>query len=131
MRHADFHYIAAPRIPFALALLCSALLSVAGCAGNAKNGGATASSSDFPRAGDLEAGEQACSRDIECALADDCCGCARGGVRVGVRSDKLDALSARSESVCAERTCAEQPSQHKSCQASAARCLGGTCVPAL
>jgi hypothetical protein len=112
-------------------LLCALALALAACAGSGQKAGATSGTSDFPRAGEPDAEEQACSRDTECALVDDCCGCERGGLRTGVRADRIDALTERSASVCEERTCADQPSQHRSCTASAARCVGGRCLPAL
>jgi hypothetical protein len=102
----------------------------AGCAGPAAGAGA-AEPDGLQHADALEGEEQACSRDVECALVDDCCGCARGGLRMSVRTDMLEAVTERSESACAERTCSEQPSQHRSCTATAARCLGGRCLPAL
>jgi hypothetical protein len=123
---APLHRFARPRC----ALLFACALTLLACArsGPGPSAGAT---SDFPRAGEPEAEEQACSRDIECVLVDDCCGCARGGLRMSVRSDRVDALTERSTATCEQRTCADQPSKHRSCTASAARCLGGTCVPAL
>jgi hypothetical protein len=113
------------------ALLCICALSLWACGGSGQNAGATAGASDFPRAGEPDAEEQACSRDTECTLVDDCCGCARGGLRTGVRSDRLDGLTERSADACEQRTCADQPSAHRSCSASAARCVGGRCLPAL
>jgi hypothetical protein len=113
------------------ALLFACALTLLACAGARSGPGATGGASDFPRAGEPEAEEQACSRDIECALVDDCCGCARGGLRMSVRSDRIDALTERSAAACEQRTCTERPSEHRSCNATAARCLGGRCVPTL
>jgi hypothetical protein len=104
-----------------------------GALGCAKPGGTAgaAAPDGMAHADEPAAEEQSCSRDVECALVDDCCGCARGGLRMSARTDRMEALVDRSEDACAERTCSEQPSQHRSCTASAARCLGGRCVPAL
>jgi hypothetical protein len=107
--------------------LLATLLSA--CAGAQSSPGASAS--DLPRADQPEEQELACSRDIECALVDDCCGCARGGLRMGIRADKLETATERSAGVCEERPCSGQASEHRSCEATAARCLGGRCVPAL
>jgi hypothetical protein len=108
----------------ALAVVC------AGCARSAA--GAEAAEPDgLQHADALQGDEQACSRDVECALIEDCCGCAQGGLRQSVRADKLEAVTERSESACEERACSGQQSQHRSCTATAARCLGGRCVPAL
>lgn len=106
------------------------LLAAAACQKASGSAGATAPDG-FAHADALEAEEQSCSRDVECVLVEDCCGCARGGLRMSVRTDKLEGVTDRSESVCAERECSGVQSQHKSCTASAARCLGGRCVPAL
>ena len=115
---------------FRLALWSAVAIAGASCAGPAAGAGA-AEPDGLQHADALEGEEQACSRDVECVLVDDCCGCARGGLRMSVRTDKLEAVTERSESACAERTCSEQPSQHRSCTATAARCLGGRCLPAL
>jgi len=127
MAHALLHH----RVVRRCGLICVYALVLAACAGSGQNPASTAGSSDFPRAGEPDAEEQACSRDVECTLVDDCCGCARGGLRTGVRGDRLEALTERSAGACEERTCADQPSQHRSCTASAARCVGGRCLPAL
>jgi hypothetical protein len=128
MAHAFLEH----RVPFLrFALLALFMLGCPACARPAQGGGAATSAGDFPRAGEPDAEEQACSRDVECALVDDCCGCERGGLRTGVRGDRRDALVERSAAACEQRTCNEQPSQHRSCSASAARCVGGRCLPAL
>jgi hypothetical protein len=116
---------------FVLLTALVAALSLSACARSGQSGGTSASASEFPRAGEPDAEEQACSRDVECVLVDDCCGCERGGLRTGVRGDRRDGLVERSAAACEQRTCAEQPSQHRSCEASAARCVGGRCLPAL
>jgi hypothetical protein len=107
------------------------LASAAACAASGPGAHAAATASDTPRAGEPQADEQSCWRDKDCVLIDDCCGCARGGLRLSVRSDKLDAVAERGASTCGERTCRDQPSKHRSCKATAARCVGGSCLPSL
>jgi hypothetical protein len=106
-------------------------LWLAACAGASQGAGSSsaAASGDLPRADNPQAEDQSCWRDTECVLVDDCCGCARGGLRMSVRKDKLEALTENSASACEQRTCSEQASQHRSCTATAARCAGGRCVP--
>jgi hypothetical protein len=89
------------------------------------------SGSSAPRAGEPQSEDQSCWRDSECVLVDDCCGCARGGLRMSVRGDHLAALNDRSASECEKRSCGDRPSKHRSCSATAARCTGGRCVPSL
>ena len=108
--------------------LCACLLLL-GC--GSQHAPQVASGSDVPRAGEPQPEEQSCWRDSECVLADDCCGCSRGGLRMSVRGDRLSALTERSTTECEQRSCGDQPSKHRSCSASAARCAGGRCVPAL
>jgi len=111
---------------------CLCALLLAACAGASQSGPGSSSSSgasDLPRADEPQAEDQSCWRDNECVLVDDCCGCARGGLRMSVRSDHLEALTERSASTCEQRTCSGQASQHRSCTATAARCAGGRCVP--
>src|SRR6476619_3724859 len=113
-------------------IACALSLLVASCASSGSNAPTTtASPSELPRAGEPEAAEQSCWRDSECALVEDCCGCGRGGLRMAVRGDRLTSLTERSAAVCEQHSCAGQPSQHRSCTASAARCAGGRCIPAL
>jgi hypothetical protein len=116
-------------LALALASLCAA--AMLGCASSGAPPAASASASDLPRAGEPNAKEQSCWRDSECVLVEDCCGCAHGGLRTGVRSDCLSDLEQRSSSTCEQHTCGDRPSHHRSCSASASRCLGGRCVPAL
>jgi hypothetical protein len=87
--------------------------------------------SDGPRAGEPQAEEQSCWRDQDCVLVNDCCGCAHGGLQLSVRADKLEAVTERGTTSCEGRTCSDAPSQHRSCKATAARCVGGSCLPAL
>jgi len=76
--------------------------------------------------------QQACSRDSECTLAEDCCGCANGGTQQAVRADSLSDLEAAGASECAERACTPSvQSAHRSCTASESVCRGGRCIPAI
>jgi len=94
--------------------------------------GSPARDSGFAQVGQPGADEQTCSRDQDCVLVEDCCGCFSGGSRTAVRADAVEGLSAAAESACAGRTCAEGiESNHRSCQASAAACRGGRCIPSL
>ena len=133
LRRARSDYAARMNASWMLALaracLIAAVASVAACA--PKNNQPAATASDAPRAGEPQAEEQSCWRDSECVLVDDCCGCAHGGLRLSVRADKLDGVTARGQDECAQRACGEQASQHRSCTATAARCVGGRCLPAL
>jgi hypothetical protein len=108
------------------------LATLAACA--APQSGASSSSSSGAAASRGVASpameDRACSRDSECALADDCCGCAQGGQRHAVRRDRVEALQSASESACGQRNC-PGGAAHRSCEATAARCSGGLCVPAL
>ena len=111
-------------------LSLATVVALTGCAKAGGTAGAAAPDG-LAHADEPEAEEQSCSRDVECSLVEDCCGCAGGGLRMSVRTDKLEAVTDRSESTCAERSCSGVQSQHRSCTATAARCLGGRCVPAL
>ena len=114
------------------ALMSWIVLSVAaGCAWTGGASQASTAEGDFPRGGEPSAEEQRCSRDTECVLVDDCCGCARGGLRMAVHSQHLQAVSERADSACAARSCGPDPSQHRSCTAHEARCVGGNCLPKL
>jgi hypothetical protein len=106
-----------------------AVLSVAAaCSTGSGSGGA----SGLPRIGQPSADEQSCSRDQDCTLVDDCCGCAAGGSRTAVRADAVESLETQAAAQCGERTCAEGiASNHRSCEASAAICRGGRCIPQL
>lgn len=112
-------------------LLVGSLCALGACANNAAAAHDSANASGAPHAGEPQAGEQSCWRDQDCVLVDDCCGCDRGGLRLAVRADKLDAVTERGQSSCEGRTCSDQPSQHRSCKATAAHCVGGSCLPAL
>lgn len=82
-----------------------------------------------PAIAEPAADDQACSRDAECVLVQDCCGCARSGRQLAVRRDRVDALEESSSAECAQASCVVGDSAHRSCGASGARCLGGRCVP--
>ncbi len=104
--------------------------SVLGVVLYACSGAASSGESGLARTGPPSAEEQACSRDSECVLVDDCCGCANGGIRQAVRADAVEAMSGAAEAACGTRSCAEgQASQHRSCAATAAVCRGGRCIP--
>jgi len=84
-----------------------------------------------PRVAEAAPEDIACSRDSECVLVEDCCGCALGGTKTAVRADRVEAVAERDADTCEERTCGSAPSEHRSCEATAARCAGGRCIPAL
>jgi hypothetical protein len=112
-------------------IAAAVLVLGASCARDAASAGAGASASDLPRAGEPTAEEQSCWKDSECTLVEDCCGCGAGGLRMSVREDRIGEVTDRSAAVCEQRSCPGQPSQHRSCSATAARCAGGRCIPAL
>lgn len=86
---------------------------------------------DRTRIGAAGAAERTCSRDSECVLVDDCCGCSQGGQRLAVQSARVADLASAADDACAARRCAPAHPQHHSCRATAARCSGGLCVPAI
>ena len=86
--------------------------------------------SDRVRLAAPSAEQQACSRDSECTLVEDCCGCANGGRQQAVRSDQVQALETAGAIECAERACTPAiTSEHRSCRATASVCRGGRCIP--
>jgi hypothetical protein len=99
----------------------------AACAG----GRPAPTADDRTRIGAASAEDRTCSRDSECVLVDDCCGCSQGGQRLAVRSDRVAALESGADGACETRRCAPIGPQHRSCEATASRCSGGLCVPAL
>jgi hypothetical protein len=105
-------------------------LFIGACASRSASQSAS-NGNDGPRAGEPQAEEQSCWRDQDCVLVNDCCGCAHGGLQLSVRADKLEAVTERGTTSCEGRTCSDAPSQHRSCKATAARCVGGSCLPAL
>ena len=70
-------------------------------------GGATAEAppSGPPVVANASAEDQTCSRDAECVLVQDCCGCQRQGVQRAVHRDRVEALVEASQTECAEVTC--------------------------
>jgi hypothetical protein len=106
------------------------LLALCACALVACGSGGGMTESGLSRTGPPTPENQACSRDAECVLVDDCCGCENGGIRQAVRADAVESLESSADSACAARSCmAGQASQHRSCTASAAVCRGGRCIP--
>lgn len=73
--------------------------------------------------------DQACSRDSECVLVQDCCGCQRQGRQLAVHRDRVEELQASAQGECANVSCVAGESEHRSCGAAGAQCLGGRCVP--
>lgn len=112
-------------------VLVAFVACMSACSSGGPGGGVAPGASAAPRVDAPEPAEQACSRDVECTLVEDCCGCAAGGMQTAIRTDAVEAVTERSEDVCAERSCGGAASNHRSCSATAARCLGGRCVPAL
>jgi hypothetical protein len=84
-----------------------------------------------PAVGTPEASDQQCSRDSECVLVQDCCGCTQGGLQLAVHRDSVERLESSASSSCSEVQCAGGASAHRSCEATSARCLGGRCIPNL
>lgn len=115
----------------ALGLLSALVVVVSlacACAGAQSGAG---SGTDAPRVGAATAADRTCSRDVECVMVDDCCGCSGGGQRLAVAQSRLAELQASAEAACANRQCAPSPTPHRSCSATSARCAGGLCVPNL
>ena len=104
-----------------------ALAFLLGCGG----AGYTAPAGGPPAIAEPSAEDQTCSRDSECVLVQDCCGCERSGRRLAVRRDRVETLQSEATSTCAATSCVVAESAHRSCTASSARCLGGRCVPAI
>lgn len=75
--------------------------------------------------------DQTCSRDSECVLVADCCGCERQGRQHAVHRDRVQPLSEASRAECSAVSCTVADSAHVSCRASHAACRGGRCVPAV
>ena len=111
-----------------LSALAVIVLLACACAGAQSGAGAA---TDAPRIGAATAADRTCSRDVDCVMVDDCCGCSGGGQRLAVTQSRLAELQASAEAACATRQCAPQPAPHRSCTATAARCAGGLCVPNL
>lgn len=73
--------------------------------------------------------DQTCSRDSECVLVQDCCGCQRQGRQLAVHRDRVEALVQASSAECSAVSCMVAESSHRSCGASVAVCRGGRCIP--
>ena len=84
-----------------------------------------------PAIGNASADDQSCSRDVECTLVADCCGCSREGRQQAVNRARVEALEGAASSDCAEAHCPVGESAHRSCSATQARCVGGRCIPGL
>jgi hypothetical protein len=110
----------------ALAICSAVIFSAVAC------GGSGMVESDRKRLAAPTPEQQACSRDSECTLVEDCCGCGNGGTQQAVRSDSVEALEAAGASHCAERSCTPGvASAHRSCTASDSVCRGGRCIPSI
>src|SRR5688500_290075 len=81
--------------------LCLAF--VLGCAG-ASTAGAS-SGGGPPTIAPPAAEDQTCSRDSECVLVQDCCGCDRQGTQLAVHRDRVEALTAAGTTDCASVSC--------------------------
>jgi len=103
-----------------------AIFLAAACGSARPNGGASAA----PRVGAATAADRTCSRDLDCVLAEDCCGCSANGQRLAVNRERLPALESGAAAACT-MTCAPVPEPHRTCGATAARCAGGLCIPVL
>jgi hypothetical protein len=97
--------------------------ALAGCAG------ANAPPSGPPVVASASAEDQTCSRDAECVLVQDCCGCERQGRQLAIHRDRVEALTTVGRTDCGSVSCTVQESDHVSCRAGRAVCLGGRCVP--
>jgi hypothetical protein len=93
--------------------------------------GYDAPTSGPPAIGNPTSEDQTCSRDAECVLVSDCCGCDRSGRQLAVHRDRVEALESTAQTECASVSCPVARSEHRSCGTERARCLGGRCVPAV
>lgn len=107
-------------------VLAAAISMLAACGGTRPNEGASAA----PRVGAATAADRVCSRDVDCVLVEDCCGCSSSGQRLAVSRERLGALEAGAAASCTA-TCAPVATPHRTCAATQARCAGGLCVPVL
>lgn len=118
-----------------LALLVAVLVvSLAGCREKAAPPSPT--TPPLPAAADVDPSatddERRCVADADCTLATlDCCGCAALGKQIGVRKDRVQALTERRRPICGVVACAQGISEDPSCTAARAVCLEGRCVPEL
>ena len=73
---------------------------------------------------------QRCQTSQECALVPaGCCACAAGGTNVAALKRNLAAIDQRRRERCARSGCTTKSSNHPSCAAKGAACVGGWCVP--
>ncbi|MGE0789109.1 MAG: hypothetical protein AB7S26_25780 [Sandaracinaceae bacterium] len=112
------------RIP--LIVITVVIVGVAGC-----GPGVSTPTSGPPAIASASTEDQSCSRDSECVLVQDCCGCERQGRQLAVHRDRVEALTASAQSDCSAVSCTVGASEHRSCGAERAQCLGGRCVPAV
>lgn len=75
--------------------------------------------------------DQTCTRDSECVLVQDCCGCERQGRQLAVHRDRVEALTEASRAECGAVGCTVARSEHRSCATTRAACRGGRCIPAV
>lgn len=101
------------------------VLFVVGCAG------APEPVAGPPVVASATAEDQTCSRDSECVLVQDCCGCERQGRQLAVHRDRVAELTEASRAECNGVSCTVAPSSHVSCRTNRAVCRGGRCVPAV
>ncbi|MCC6873313.1 MAG: hypothetical protein IT378_03310 [Sandaracinaceae bacterium] len=99
-------------------------LALAGCGGAMEE-----TNTGPPMIASASPDDQQCTRDAQCVLVQDCCGCQRAGAQLAVHRDRVTELRAAAEGACASVSCTVRPSEHRSCRASRAACLGGRCVP--
>jgi hypothetical protein len=106
--------------------LAVVLAVLSACGGSRPDENASAA----PRVGVATAADRVCSRDLDCVLVEECCGCASSGQRLAVSRARLEALESAAASVCTA-PCMPVLTAHRSCTATEARCAGGLCVPVL
>lgn len=95
------------------------------------SGGGGAAATEGSTAAEPDTSGVACESADDCVLVEDCCGCAAGGTKMAVHNDELQQTLRRESDACADRQCGSEPSDDPSCEATAARCEDGRCVPAI
>lgn len=101
------------------------MLLAIGCAGAQEPVGGP------PVVATASAEDQTCSRDSECVLVQDCCGCDRQGRQLAVHRDRVTSLAEASRAECGAISCTVARSEHVSCSTTRAACRGGRCIPAI
>ncbi len=96
-----------------------------GCAGATEQVGGP------PVVATAAAEDQTCTRDSECVLVQDCCGCERQGRQLAVHRDRVQGLVEASRAECSAVGCTVARSEHRSCATTRAACRGGRCIPAV